>query len=69
MMCKNCKFWELVLDGPKGKPWIGECRRYPPTQKQDGEIYQSVNGVPYMRISQFEILTDQSSYCGEYQDK
>ena len=69
MRCKNCKFWEWVLDGSKGEPWIGECRRYPPTQKQDGEIYQSVSGAPYMRVSEFEILTKDNMSCGEYQAK
>jgi len=67
MKCEKCKFWESALDDPKGNPWMGECRRYPPTQKQDGEIYKSVNGVLYMRVSQFEIITYHNSYCGEYE--
>ena len=66
MRCKDCKFWSLDLENDRNEPWIGECRRYPPTQKQDGEILNSNMGHVYMRTSKFEIYTYFHDYCGEY---
>lgn len=64
MRCKDCKFWALELERDDGKPWIGSCRRYPPTQKVDGEIVG--RGKEVIRTSKFEIYTAYYEFCGEY---
>jgi|DEB0MinimDraft_10_1074344.scaffolds.fasta_scaffold15093_5 hypothetical protein len=71
MKCETCKFWDLKLNLAKGEnpqPWIGACRRYPPTQKKDGEIRER-DGQEYMQSSQFEIFTPYYEFCGEYVEK
>jgi len=69
MRCDKCLFWSVELSNEKNEPWIGACHRYPPTEKQDGEIYTSVAGRDYMRVSKFEIITKNCDFCGEYKRK
>jgi len=49
--CQECKFWVRT----HGDRSLGECRRYPPTEKVDGEIQ-----------SDFEIITGFDDFCGEF---
>lgn len=65
MRCKDCKFWSLELELDDHEPWIGSCRRFPPTQKVDGEIVER-DGRHFIYTSKFEIYTAYYEFCGEY---
>ena len=67
--CGNCIFWCNQLDDKDGKPAYGECRRYPPTYKQNGSImgYENARQMEYMMdTSPFEIIMHCNSWCGEH---
>lgn len=55
--CANCRFW-LRIDGAKGGPSWGMCRRYPPTEEaEDNGWGQRTNTFP---------LTEDDIWCGEH---
>lgn len=72
MNCNLCKYWCCQLDDHNGEEHYGECRRYPPTQKQNGAIlsFDSFSGTRHcMDTSAFEIITHRHHWCGEYKEK
>jgi hypothetical protein len=71
MKCLLCKFWANQLDDKKGDPLFGECRRYPPSQKQSGQILLTYtkDAMYGMDVSQFEIITYKDDWCGEYKPR
>jgi len=68
MKCKDCKFWNESLDDDNGRAAYGECRRFPPTQKQTGSIVHvgRVDQSFMIDCSQFEIITHANHWCGEF---
>jgi len=68
MQCNNCKFWYELLDDEKGNPAYGQCRRFPPTTKQTGEIFYVglANQNHMVDCSKFEVITHAVNWCGEY---
>lgn len=64
--CEDCKFWCKVFNGSDQFFSYGECRRYPPVQKQDGNIvYREVSDNYSINTSQWEIFTRNDDWCGE----
>ena len=67
--CGNCAYWQNQVDDSDKKPAYGECRRYPPTYKQNGRIVgiDHYDHTEYMMdVSPFEIIMHESSWCGEF---
>ena len=64
--CKYCKFWyEIHIDERSFS--YGECRRYPPVQKQSGDvIYQAACDDHVIITSHWEIFTHGANWCGEF---
>lgn len=66
-VCENCKFWCKLFAGADGTIPYGECRRYPPVQKQDGAvIYSEAYDDHRINTSQWEIFTYGADWCGEF---
>ena len=69
MKCETCKFWDNQLDDQRGNPAYGECRRYPPSTKVSGKIQSATYGGHFMVTSNFETITHNDDWCGEYVEK
>ena len=63
--CGNCNFWNAQLEDSKGQEAYGECRRYPPTDKQSGSIFVGYKDH-IMEVSKWEIITNKDCWCGEW---
>jgi len=61
--CHRCRFWVNLpgydLGDGEERGNFGECRRYPPSLRDDGTVGSDIGEWP---------LTEKGAYCGEFED-
>jgi hypothetical protein len=67
-VCENCNFWcKIYTDDEDKFVSYGECRRYPPVQKQRGKVvYNEISDYLSINTSRWEIFTYNNDWCGEF---